>query len=162
MDTNGKKAEYGGWEVYNKDVSIPAAAVGEKFNFKTTEAIVYIKALMTGAANSRPTTKPPRPSDRTVADWNQAQKDVEDWVDSARDGKKPWYTIPKDFGGRIYHEAYVEYGTWVSYLKAARARGVKGYQFRAPPEWFAELYAAYHMGTLKDSHPMIKLFLRDL
>ena len=33
------------------------------------------------------------------------------------------------------------------------AKGIRGYQFRAPAEWFAELYAAFHMGKLKPSHP---------
>ena len=44
-------------------------------------------------------------------------------------------------GKRIYHEAYAR--QWVSYLAAARAKGLTGYQFRAPGEWFAELYAGW-------------------
>jgi hypothetical protein len=30
-----------------------------------------------------------------------------------------------------------------------------GYQFRAPGEWFAELYAAYRMDKLQSSHPAV-------
>jgi hypothetical protein len=33
---------------------------------------------------------------------------------------------------------------------------VSGYQFRAPGEWFAELYAAYHSGKLNARHPARK------
>ena len=46
--------------------------------------------------------------------------------------------------GRVYHEAYE--GSWVGYNYAARSKGITGYQFRAPAEWFAELYAAYYSG----------------
>ena len=43
----------------------------------------------------------------------------------------------------------------MSYLYAARAQGITGYQFRAPGEWFAELYAAYFAKRLKKSHPAV-------
>ncbi len=36
------------------------------------------------------------------------------------------------------------YGTWVSYLKAARKHYLSNYQFSSPKEWFAEVYAAYY------------------
>jgi hypothetical protein len=36
------------------------------------------------------------------------------------------------------------YGTWVSYLKAARRHFLSNYQFSSPKEWFAEVYAAYY------------------
>ena len=59
-------------------------------------------------------------------------------------------------GGRVYHEAYPSGDNqWVSYNLDARKKGITGYQFRAPGEWFAELYAAYYSGKLKDSHPYI-------
>jgi hypothetical protein len=41
----------------------------------------------------------------------------------------------------------------VSYLASARKGGITGYQFRAPAEWFAELYASFHMDKLKPTHP---------
>ena len=46
--------------------------------------------------------------------------------------------------------------TWESYNLAARAKGITGYQFRANGEWYAELYAAFHTGKLKPSHPHAK------
>lgn len=160
MNANGATAAFGGWAEYKSDVSVPAQAAADHFDFKTPEALTYIKGLMQGAANSRPATKPPAPTGR--ADWAAVQAKVENWVDSIREGKDPWKNMPLalDSDKRIYHEAYAN--TWVSYLKAARAQGIKGYQFRAPGEFFSELYAAYHCGVLKDSHPMVKKFLRDL
>ena len=51
----------------------------------------------------------------------------------------------------MYHEGYE--GMWVGYRYSARAQGITGYQFRAPAEWFAELYAAYHMTSSTPRHP---------
>ena len=55
--------------------------------------------------------------------------------------------------GTLYQEAYA--GRWVSYKVEARKKGISGYQFRAPGEWFAELYAAFQSGKLQDSHPAV-------
>ena len=52
-------------------------------------------------------------------------------------------------GKTVYHEAQPR--EWVSYLLAARKKGLTGYQFRAPAEWFAELYAAYKSKMLGPS-----------
>ncbi len=54
-------------------------------------------------------------------------------------------------GKRVYHEGYPN--TWFSYLADARKRGITSYQFRAPGEWFSELYAAWKIGKLKAGHP---------
>jgi hypothetical protein len=54
-------------------------------------------------------------------------------------------------GKRVYHEGYPN--TWFSYLADARKRGITSYQFRAPGEWFSELYAAWKIGKLKPGHP---------
>ena len=43
----------------------------------------------------------------------------------------------------------------------ARSQGITRYQFRAPGEWFAEIYAAFYMGQLKHSNPHNK-WLREL
>jgi hypothetical protein len=62
-------------------------------------------------------------------------------------------------GKLIYHEAYPR--SWVSYLAAARSKGLTGYQFRAPAEWFAELYAGWKSGRLGPKHPALE-FLKKL
>jgi hypothetical protein len=57
-------------------------------------------------------------------------------------------------GDYIYHEAYAR--SWVRYLAAARNKALTGYQFRAPGEWFAELYAGFRSGKLQDTHPAME------
>ena len=63
-------------------------------------------------------------------------------------------------GPRIYQESYE--GTWVSYPASKRAAKVSNYQFRAPGEWFAELYALYYLDKLKDTHPDYKWFKKEV
>jgi hypothetical protein len=66
-------------------------------------------------------------------------------------GKGTWFTEAEAkkeaVDGRVYQEAYMD--KWFSYALAARDRQVRDYQFRAPGEWFAEVYAAYYLGTLE-------------
>ena len=57
--------------------------------------------------------------------------------------------------GRVYQEGYLDGNRWYSYRYAARGQGISGYQFRAPGEWFAELYAAYYSKRLQPSHPSV-------
>lgn len=68
-------------------------------------------------------------------------------------------------GGRVFHVSYK--GTrdaarnkhedkWVSYKLAERKHKVSLYQWRAPGEWFAEVYANFQLGTLPESHPLYK------
>ena len=57
-------------------------------------------------------------------------------------------------GDKIYHQAYTR--VWVSYLAAARKKALTGYQFRAPGEWFAELYAGFRSDKLQDTHPAME------
>jgi hypothetical protein len=51
---------------------------------------------------------------------------------------------------RVYQQAYKN--TWVSYAAGVRPRGISQYQFRAPGEWFAELYAMYYLKKLPKTH----------
>jgi hypothetical protein len=45
---------------------------------------------------------------------------------------------------RAYHQGYS--GKWVSYSLAGRSSSaISVYQYRAPGEWFAEIYARYHV-----------------
>jgi Trp operon repressor len=51
---------------------------------------------------------------------------------------------------RVYQQAYST--SWVSYAVGVRPRGISQYQFRAPGEWFAELYAMYYLKKLPKTH----------
>ncbi len=66
----------------------------------------------------------------------------------------PWYS-GELFSGmkRQIHEAYDTDSCWFSYKNEAWKRGkISRYQFRAPCEEFAELYASYHVANPKGSH----------
>jgi hypothetical protein len=58
--------------------------------------------------------------------------------------------------GRIYQESYKS--LWNSYDAGARRNAVSNYQFRAPGEWFAELYGIYYMKKLPTNHPQYRFF----
>ena len=89
-----------------------------------------------------------------VTQWFEGACDV---LECLRADVDPWDHPPAEvsavaqlLGGRMYHEAYE--GRWYSYDPAARGRQVSNYQFRAPGEWFAELYAFRYAGHLDASH----------
>ena len=63
-------------------------------------------------------------------------------------------------GNKVYQESYKN--NFVSYLHATRAQKVSNYQFRAPAEWFAELYAMYYLGKLGNSHPAYAWMSTDI
>ncbi|NCG36787.1 MAG: DUF4157 domain-containing protein [Actinobacteria bacterium] len=86
------------------------------------------------------------------------------WSRSDSDMEK----MSRDFGGRYFHMSYPsakndvdKTGTWVSFQVASRKDAVSHYQYRAPGEWFAELYAHYYMGTLK-GHPLYDWFEKTI
>lgn len=148
---------HGGWRHHRSDVGPVADAVAGNFDFDPT----YVAEYMILGQGASPPVPEPRGCD--AEEWDRRRRDCEIWVDRAREGNAPWQTkVSADactIGNRIYHEAMK--GDWVSYLASARAKGVTGYQFRAPAEWFSELYAAFHSGKLKDNHPAIA-WLEDL
>lgn len=160
MKRNGGSAEYGGWIEHGADV-MPAALAAAK-------ALSYDAGYIAKYLLKEPgLVAPLPPSGTTPVAWNAAQVKAKKWADAIRVGKNPWNegTLCKTditadgivIDGRIYHEAYA--GIWVSYLAEKRKQGVTGYQFRAPGEWFAELYAVYGNRKLKKDHPAVKLFL---
>ncbi len=155
MDGKGSQPSYGGWTEYGNNVAPIAKVVAQHFgtglagkDLSGLEA--YATALMRNqdpkAANS-PNEEAKRPA-------------VKDWVDAVRVGQGLWWnggeSKNRAIGGIVYQEAYdFAGGWWNSYSLAARKRGIHGYQFRAPGEWFAELYAAHYSEKLKPSHPFV-------
>ena len=115
----------------------------------------YVLAMLRDKASKPPTDKPAKPDDMSQADWDDARVRAEEWCRAVREDTKIWNhgsrSKERAINGRVYHEAYAD--DWVSYDFSARAQGITGYQFRAPGEWFAELYAAYYAKKLKPSHP---------
>jgi hypothetical protein len=143
MDSGGNA--FAGWKV--ETLESVAHAVAEALHYDE----VFIKELLT---NPKPDDVL-KPHDAT----EEQQKAAVAWCKAIRVDSRLWNdgaeSAKRAIKGRVYHEAYPKGGDpqWVSYNLAARKQGITGYQFRAPGEWFAELYAAYYSGKLKPNHP---------
>ncbi|MEO8525907.1 MAG: hypothetical protein ABI460_14375 [Caldimonas sp.] len=116
----------------------------------------WIRDVLKDKGCKPPKKTPKAPDGVKSGEWEQRRQAALLWCQSIRADNNPWWKgavcARIQIGGRVYQEAYDD-GRWRSYDYAARARGISGYQFRAPAEWFAELYAAYFGGKLKPSHP---------
>jgi len=150
MKRNGSQSDYGGWKEYGANVSEIAKVAAKHFKFNEA----YVEAYLAGE-------KPPHPELEgtvTAEEWDRQRIEAETWCDSIRNDKSIYYSASAtnrlQIDGRVYQEAYAN--KWVSYDFAARKKGVAGYQFRAPGEWFAEIYAAYHTGKMNANHPARK------
>lgn len=146
---------YGNWKTYGSAVQSIADAVAASYGFdRTAEQRRYVLDLILNT----PTAPPPEPAAAPGGglSWEDLRQGVEQW--RALAGRADVY---KDQGAcntltivdTIYHEAYPR--LWVSYPASERRKGLTGYQFRAPGEWFAELYAGYRSGKLGKRHPAL-------
>ena len=89
-------------------------------------------------------------------EWERRRVAAFDWTRKIRSAASPWANgsvAPADRDRRPGLPGVVSRHRWFSYDLAARSQGLTGYQFRAPWEWFAELYAAHFSGKLKPEHP---------
>ena len=95
-----------------------------------------------------------KPEDVGSSTWTNAKDAVDEWYGIVTN-ERIWWQQPlvekATIDGVMYQEAYA--GRWVSYDAAARKKALTGYQFRAPAEWFAELYAGYKSNKLGPKHP---------
>jgi len=145
---NRRGSELAGWKSHGSDIKPIADKIAGKYQYDAD----YIAAYMGGNAN------PKLPSPEAGVDeliWDLRRADAIAHVDSIRESSEAWQSDAgakfSEIDGRCYHEAYGN--DWYSYPLNARAKGVSGYQFRAPGEWFSELYAAYHSGKMNQNHP---------
>jgi len=154
MARNGGQPKYGGWITYGSSVQPLADLIGADPRYadfyKTPEQRRYVLDKLQHKPAVAPTTAPGSNEDK-------ARIAFDNWFELAtaanvyrRQGDCDAIKI----GDYIYHEAYAR--SWVGYLAAARKKALTGYQFRAPGEWFAELYAGYRSGKLKDTHPAME------
>ncbi len=146
--------KYGGWEVPTVD-DVAAIAATTKAIHTYPTAVAYLKEVLTGTEGSRPGVDvTPAAPNVLLVNWAADLEEAAKWCDSVRVGKAPWKNPPAAVNGRVYHESYKR--KWVSYLYGERTKAIRGYQFRAPGEWFAELYAAFQAGVLKKGHPAME------
>jgi hypothetical protein len=91
---------------------------------------VTLAALTTGKVDTAPSGVDP-------GALKKLQDYLAPWIKARKAGA---YTATHEFGGRNYFARGGE--SWLSYLSSARASlRVTDYQWSAPAEWFAELYA---------------------
>jgi|SRR5579862_139767 len=152
---------FGGWQNHGSKLSDVAKPVAEHFAKlnKVGDAAgaieQFVADTMAGGSPEVPVVDPDKQPGVNAA----CQAIKTDWYPNANEAASPWWSqskcdkITMD-DGRIYQQAYAT--TWVSYVAAERKKGITGYQFRAPGEWFAELFAAYHNEKLKPGHPARK------
>ncbi len=147
MDRKGGDGDKGAWESYGGDVTKVADAGHTKTKYDKAAIKHYLEN------KAWPSLEPAKPDTMTGPNWAKAKREAEEWCKNIRNDLwwKGALCKAVEVGGRVYQEAYD--GDWVSYALAARTKGITGYQFRAPGEWFAELYAAHHSGSLRNSHP---------
>jgi hypothetical protein len=141
MDSNQGKSGGGGW----RQESLQSTAKVFVDQFKAGDAKNLSKPLDDGVLSKAVADalggSVSRPDGMSDPDWG-VLKPLLDLCVSRRNTAWPWGSAnAHDINGRTYHEAYS--GKWWSYETAVRAKAltVRDYQWRAPGEWFAELYA---------------------
>ena len=146
MGSHGKEPDHGGWIEIGGAVDQIVAAVLKETGFgKEPEAKQYVLDRILRNPAEPPTT------------FTGDKARFEQFITAAQtDGvwSSQATTELATLDGRVYQESYPN--TWTSYKAEARKKGITGYQFRAPGEWFSELYAAWKLGKLKDGHPAVK------
>ncbi|WP_207477276.1 hypothetical protein [Arenibaculum pallidiluteum] len=168
MATHGGSPGYGQWMAETLDSVIEAHGSPTGGNFfrhsgtgrtpTIDDLRLYLRMLLTGRNPVKPSDSA-APLSSLTDDWDAVAADPT--AARCRDSlcsEKPWnggkaMAEQLAIGGRVYQESYP--GKWTSYALEERASsGVSTYQWRAPGEWFAEIYALYYLGKLKSSHPM--------
>jgi hypothetical protein len=145
MGQHGSDPNFGGWIEHGGKVDTIIEAVIKETGFGTTpEERKYVEACLL-----QNPAEPPATYKGDKARFEQfltaaLKKDM--WSSQALSEQA---TLDK----RVYQQSYAN--RWTSYLADARKKGITGYQFRAPGEWFAELYAAWKRKKLQPGHPAI-------
>jgi hypothetical protein len=168
MSQRMEKAEFGGWKAETLDSTLKW--LGEDAGFyqrhsgaprpgKKEDLELLLRRYLTTKACSKPAAAN-QPMGSLISTWDAIVNDpvIVACIDGMTVGDKPWKGAGTKaakiaFNQRVHHEAYPN--EWYSYTLASRATtGVSDYQWRAPGEWFAEIYALYYLGKLANAHPM--------
>jgi len=153
MNSNGNKDTHGGWTIFGRNVKPIAEKIKGEYDYDLNYIVAYLSGNNSPAIPEKPTTE--ACSDE---EWESRRLAIRDYVNIARVGNNPWSSMSTAnklaIDGVVYQESYAS--NWHGYKLSARSQGVTGYQFRAPGEYFSELYAAYHSQKLKPGHPAVK------
>ncbi len=161
METNGSDVKYGEWTVYADNTAVVDAGTTHfkttlDFGFGNIDRDAVLRDFVKATIEKSGPAVPPSPDASQIANtnkWTAAFAAIEKWGKISRswgicfDGQASKRAVIGDY---CYQE---DEGKWNRYKWDTRKKGISGYQFRAPAEWFAELYAAYYTGKLKTSHP---------
>lgn len=133
------KTGCGGWQKESKD-SV-ADALLAFFKTKVTVGKEITEEVARGAIVAALSgTTPTAPDGAADSDWQKVLGFLADYPQKVIGSYNPWFKEPVDVSGRAYIQSYSS--RWNSYEVAARApTKVNNYQWRAPGEWFAEVYA---------------------
>ncbi|MFK7837120.1 MAG: hypothetical protein AB8B60_12955 [Sulfitobacter sp.] len=138
-----------GWKTYGANVTEAARAIAGKYDFDESYVAEY---MMSPAGRDLPI---PPANNCGPEEWGRRMQDCRVFVDRARVGNQPWKSASIADACAVGEYTYLESypGDWARYRTSARKLAVSGYQFRAPGEWFSELYAAMCTDRLNDHHP---------
>ena len=163
MKNNGAKLEFGGWQ--EETVEGIAEKVGNAKGFfnefndvAKNDLLKFLQEMLKNNANYKIEGLPAEISNAMAN--HAAAKHCRGIVLKGGHGGL-WDRKPDDFAinGRIYQQAYDS--KWVSYLQAARVTKLTNYQFRAPGEWYSEVYALFFSDRLKSNHPLYAILGAD-
>jgi len=163
-----ENAQFGGWKKESFETVLDW--LGDKSGFygrhsgapkpgKKGDLELLLRSFMTTKACAKPTDAS-KPMGSLIAGWDAIVNDpvIAACVDGITVADKPWEGAGTKaakiaVNQRVCHEAYPR--EWYSYALSARAAtGISDYQWRAPGEWFAEIYALYYLGKLANTHSM--------
>ncbi len=138
-----------GWKVYGASVGEPAKVIADAFKFDAD----YVAEYMVSTKGR--VLAVPKPKGCSADEWQRRMQECRNFVDRARWGNDPWNSASISAACAIGEHTYVESyeGHWTRYRTAERKYAVSGYQFRAPGEWFSEIYAALCTDRLNSNHP---------
>jgi hypothetical protein len=133
------KSGCGGWRSESKD-SVADALLAFFRSKVTVGKEITDKAVRDAILAALSGTTPTAPAGAKDSDWQQVTGFLADYAAKVIGSYKPWFKAAVDIGGRAYIQSYKT--RWNSYEIAAREpTKVNDYQWRAPGEWFAEVYA---------------------
>jgi len=142
--SNFTAEDFGGWNVVKVDDFARMIADNTMQEIRQCAPVAsrLENDIREAIANRLAGGRPPRPDGITQDQWDKLYP-VLNGLAHHRTDAKPWNQPDKKtlaFGGRVYLESYA--GQWHSFSLGAYGKTrVSNYQWRAPGEWFAEIYA---------------------